>query len=962
MVEYIALSRIACQAGSIPGMNVMEEVQGPIRKRKPVEPNHAFDLFERFRRRKPVITKGPCALEIYFRLDFDGAGAYVSVVDRKGNEINASSESYSGPRRDVLKSIENAQDRNCFRIDWENPNKNIYLAEHDYLIWQLRQCDNVVDQDFTPIRFAEETAAISVSIDARDGVMEARLVLAYQGDLLRGIRLLTENHALAGGTIYRIQPLGENFRDLHLFESAILPVDLERYLSLLYSHFDTIRVKYEDYREVEGSPRHTRPALLFEKVDADGSLYLKIVQVLPGFNPGFLHDFDIAKVATLNSLEKTVVTSIVLREDITSHFNEIEKLLKRHKRRIDKGKEYHVEDNFIIIEEGLAREFIYHELPHLLIRYSLFGAEKLKSYKVRAVTPRLNISLSHGVDFLEGDAFLDIEGQSIALSDALHRYRKNAYIPLNDGTYAVINRRYMEKLARIFKRREDKVRVSFFDLPVVEELIDDNAARKAFPRSREIFAGFNTLKDAEAEYPALNTDLRPYQKHGYKWIRYLHRHSLGGCLADDMGLGKTVQAIAMLASVYPGEKKSSLIVMPRTLLFNWACEIEKFRPGLTYYTYHGPARDIKEARQRHLILTTYATVRNDIETLKEEEFLYVILDESQGIKNMQSQVSQAAMMLRSQHRLALSGTPIENNLGELYALFRFLNPAMFGSIEDFNAHYAGPIMRDNDKEVMQELRKKIYPFILRRTKRDVLTELPEKIEQTLFVDMSPKQRLFYEQRREFYYKAVREQIAETGIRRSQFFILQALSELRQIASIPESKSDGAVISPKREALREQIADVIAGGHKVLVFANFLAALDCIAEDLERSGVEYLMMTGATRDRETLVRRFQSDENSKVFLMTLKTGGLGLNLTAADYIFLFDPWWNRAAENQAIDRTHRIGQDKTVFSYRLITRETIEEKILQLQQLKSELFEALISADGASIKSLSEEDVEFILGG
>ncbi|RYX95097.1 DEAD/DEAH box helicase, partial [bacterium] len=279
----------------------------------------------------------------------------------------------------------------------------------------------------------------------------------------------------------------------------------------------------------------------------------------------------------------------------------------------------------------------------------------------------------------------------------------------------------------------------------------------------------------------------------------------------------------------------------------------------------------------------------------------------------------------------------------------------------FNKFYSVPIQKENDKEVSKELRKKVYPFILRRLKKDVLKELPDKIEQTLYVEMSPEQKEFYEQRRNFYYRSVKEQIAESGVKKTQFYILQALSELRQIASIPESKSGNTIISPKREVLIENIKEVIANDHKVLVFANFLNALDSIAEDLEKAGIKYLLMTGATKDRKDLIDKFQNFSEYKVFLMTLKTGGLGLNLTAADYIFIFDPWWNKSAENQAIDRAHRIGQDKTVFSYKLITKGTIEEKILLLQEKKIELFESIISEDTSTLKTLDEKDVDFILG-
>ena len=920
------------------------------------------DLFERLKRKKTIITtKAPSVEELFFSLKFDEIGAYISIVNRKGKELDARYELYSGHTRDVLKSIDQIIEKTSFRIDWERPADHVYLAEHEYLIWQLQHCDNFVDERFQPIRFDDRPASVQLRLEEGADLVQSSIVLKTREGTLQNFEFLSESYAFAGGCLYRIQPLGENFRELRAFESRIAPDNLEKFLSLLYSYFDSIQVSFKRYRQIDGPPKSTQPALIFEKISNDNSLYLRVSSTLPGFDADFFDEYDIARVALLNELEYNIVVCEVLHEDVYECFSEIEKLLRKHKRDLNKAADYYIDDNLFIIEEELARDFIHKRLAHLVSRFAVFGAENLRSYKVQAVTPKLSLSLSHGIDFLEGDASLELEGQTFSLFDALNLYRKHSYIPLNDGTHAIINKNYLEKLNRIFKKQKEKVKVSFFDLPIVEELMGEAAAQQTFPRSREIFAGFNNLKKARTRYPELNAKLRNYQKQGYKWINYLHKHQLGGCLADDMGLGKTLQAIAMLATVYPQEKKSSLIVMPRTLLFNWGSEIQKFRPDLNFYTYHGPGRDLEEAKKHQIILTTYATVRNDIEALKDEEFYYVILDESQNIKNLQSQISRAAMLLQAQHRLALSGTPIENNLGELYALFRFLNPSMFGSADDFNASYGAPIQKNGDKEALHELKKKIYPFILRRLKQDVLKDLPEKIEQTLFVDMSEEQKRFYEQRRLFYYKMIKEQIAENGIQKSQFYILQAMSELRQIASIPEAKSERAIRSPKREVLEEQLEDLIAGGHKVLLFANFLTVLECVGQDLEKSGVDYLLMTGATRDREALVQRFQNDESCKVFLMTLKTGGIGLNLTAADYIFIFDPWWNKSAENQAIDRTHRIGQDKTVFSYKLITRGTIEEKILRLQELKSELFDSLISSDGASIKSLSEEDIEFVLG-
>ncbi len=428
-----------------------------------------------------------------------------------------------------------------------------------------------------------------------------------------------------------------------------------------------------------------------------------------------------------------------------------------------------------------------------------------------------------------------------------------------------------------------------------------------------------------------------------------------------MGLGKTLQAITLLATIYPKEKKPTLIVMPRGLLFNWKQEVAKFAPQLSTFTFYGHQRDWKEAQKYHLILTTYGVMRSGIEQLKEVDFHYIILDESQNIKNIQAQTTKAAMLLQAKHRLALSGTPIENNLSELYSLFRFLNPAMFGSLRQFNENYLQPIQKDNDQDAVRELRKKIYPFILRRLKKDVLKDLPQKVEQIMYVEMSAKQKKLYEERRQFYQMAIQQQIATQGLQQSRFFIFQALNELRQIASIPENLSEGKITSPKRELLEEQLADTIANGHKALIFVNYLNAIELISEQLDELGIDFVSMSGSTRNREVLVDRFQNEPNCKVFLMTLKTGGTGLNLTAADTVFIFDPWWNAAAENQAIDRAHRIGQRNTVMAYKFITQDTIEEKIILLQQKKKELFDSIISTDSAALKSLSEEDINYILG-
>ncbi|KPA19143.1 helicase SNF [Candidatus Magnetomorum sp. HK-1] len=927
------------------------------------EPGNIFEILKRKKRviKKEHTEQGP----VYFQMKFDSSGAYINVVDAENKPLDTSYDMYSGATRELLKSIDNIHEKNSFRIDWKTPNKRVYLADNEFLIWQLRHCKTFVSPDYTPINFVEENARLILQIvekkEKNQILLESNLLLRSQGEDITNILFINESHVYHDGNIYVIDPVGEHFKNINVFKTLFLEKDLNKFLALFFSFFINIQIRYKKYKVIQGEPKHTTPIIIIEKVNDDQALFLKITQGLPGFDANFLEHYDIAKIGVMNDLEKKISVCDVLHGEVVSCFDEINHLLKKNQKKEPNG-QYFVEDNLFIITEPLAKIFIYNELPRLLSKFHMYGADKLMPYKVRAVKPELNLSLNHNIDYLEGSASLEFDGERIALFDALNQFKKNSYIALNDGTHAVVNREYMNKLLRLFQKNENQVRLSFFDLPIVEELIDEKTAEESFQASRDVFLGFNTIKSKKMRIPKLNATLRNYQKQGYKWIRYLHQHGLGGCLADDMGLGKTLQAIALLASIYPKEKKQSLIVMPKSLLFNWENEILKFAPKLKYIIHYGTNRNFDDTKDKHLILTTYAVLRNDIEILKEQSFYYVILDESQHIKNPNAQTSKAAVLLSAEHRLGLSGTPVENNLGELYSLFRFLNPSMFGSMDQFNLHYGTPIQKEGNKEALEELKKKIYPFILRRLKQDVLKDLPDKVEQVLYVEMSGPQKQFYDQRRLFYQEMIRNQIQEKGIKKSQFYIFQALSELRQIASIPEAKTDDRIVSPKREILLQHILDLVEQQHKMLVFANFLHALDCIAEDLIKHNIEFVHMTGATRDRKKLVEQFQEDETTKVFLMTLKTGGVGLNLTAADYIFLFDPWWNIAAENQAVDRTHRIGQDKTVFSYKLIAKGSIEEKILELQGIKKELFDNLISSDGASIKSLDEEDIEFVLGG
>lgn len=933
-----------------------------------------MSVFEKFKRRNiheaGYSTSVLNVKEIFFFLKFDERGGYVEIVDKDGNETDFDYRRFTGLLRGIARSIQLVRDRNNFTFDWENPNNQLYLHEHPYLIPQLLESGLLISDKGKKISSIQKEAKLKLILTREnEKIFSTNVVLSFDEKEILEFKYINEEYAFLPqiNCIVRSLSVGTIFYDLHNFNiSHLATEDLQKFLSLYFSYVDNAALHFEDYKtNKDTEPVTTRPALIFEKVDADSSLYIRVGQVLPNTDISFLDEYDLFSFVTINEMERSVVVRPIEQLPVESHVVEIEKIMYKY---ADKGKKKQNsgiirEENLLIVPDYIASEFVYREIPSLIGKYSLIGSEKLKEYKINIKPPRLNVQLGHGIDFLEGTATLEFEGQSISLFEAFSQFNKNRYIVLADGSHALVNEAYMLRLQRIFRKKKDKVEISFFDLPLVEELIEERTAAEQFNYAREIFSGFNKLENKKVKLPELNATLRTYQKQGFKWLQYLYKNKLGGCLADDMGLGKTLQTITLLTEVYVKKKVKdpSIIIMPKSLLFNWENELKKFSPGISFYTWYAGNRNLEEARNANVILTTYAMLRNDIEVWKEEKFHYAILDESQAIKNLQSQLHRAVMLVNSSHRLALSGTPIENNLSELYALFRFLNPAMFGSAENFTKNYLNPIQKNNDLDATKALRRKIYPFILRRLKKDVLKELPDKIEQTLYVEMSDQQAIYYEQRRQFYKQAIDQQVAVKGIQQSQFFIFQALNELRQIASVPEVQTGGRIESPKMELLLEQLEDALANKHKVLIFANYLAAVENIGEELDKRGIDFVSMTGSTRHRKELVDRFQNNPECQVFILTLKTGGTGLNLTAADIVFIFDPWWNKAAESQAIDRTHRIGQNKKVMSFKLITMNTIEEKMLKLQEAKSILFDNIISSDNASLKSLSEEDIEFVLG-
>ena len=928
--------------------------------------------------RSTETPKGRGNKKVLFRLTFERSTDYrsepvatVSVVDEKGNLIAPDYKQYQGETFNVLRIIDNIRQEQAMRISWDTiDDEGIRLHDYQYLLFALLRCDNLVDCLLQPVHVSQEPATIVLKIDKK----ELEGVKSYTPYLLArtedgeqcSFELLSDVFALVGDTIHPIASLGENYQRIGFFTETFPGKLLEQYLSVFYSYVDNVALDLEGYELVHSEQTvETVPTIIIEKVDADMALYLRLIYTLPGADADFADRFDLTYLATLN-MENQVLLRRIVHTDEAQDENELRKTIMSFAPTKSAAKDVWSDGSEFIIPQDVAGPFLLGALPTLVQHYQLLGSERLKDYKVKPIVPKMSLKLSSGIDFLEGTATILLDGEEMSLRKFLQQYGKQRYVTLGDGQRGLVDEHYVRRLERIFRKVEkgDKVKVSFFDLPEIESLLNEKLEGKTFKHYREFYEGFNQLASKRLTTSGVKAKLRNYQKEGVKWINYLYDNHFGGCLADDMGLGKTLQTITMLVKVYSKEKgtlHSSLIIMPRSLLFNWQDELKKFAPQLTYYTYYGAQRDLKEAMTKQLILTTYALVRNDIEQFREQQFHYIILDESQNIKNLTSQTTQAVFLLNGEHRLALSGTPIENNLTELYSLYRFLNPAMLGTPEEFNRTYATPIQHQADKEATEALRRKIFPFMLRRLKKDVLTELPDRMEQTLYVEMEADHLRFYEERRQYYQQAIQQSIKAQGIEKSQMMMFQALSELRRIASVPESLSDGSISSPKIPLLCEQVEEAVAGGHKVVIFFNFIAGIELVGERLTELGIDYATMTGSTRDRRAVIERFQNDSDCRALLMTLKTGGVGLNLTVADTVYIFEPWWNKAAEEQAINRLHRIGQKAKVMSYALITRDTIEEKIRLLQQQKKDLADSLITGDSAITKRLTEEDIKYILG-
>lgn len=629
-----------------------------------------------------------------------------------------------------------------------------------------------------------------------------------------------------------------------------------------------------------------------------------------------------------------------------------------------------VDDCFYISYEELQKDHLFEQLFDRLERegVAIFGLRELKGFRTSPFPGKVKYSVRSNMDWFEVKMEVAWGDMTVGLEDLKKRFVPGTdYVELSNGSRGMLPAEWVKKLERLFRHgkiQDESLQISNMKFSLVDELFDlyeDNATLKFIEDRKAKLLHSESSKNAPLP-KGVKAKLRPYQEHGFQWLCSLHAFGWGGILADDMGLGKTLQVIVFLKYILETNKQPNLIVVPTSLLFNWENELKKFAPTTKAHFHYGANRSksVDDFEKHQVILTTYGTMLSDIELIRTFEFNYVILDESQAIKNAASKRYKAARLLQAKNRLAMTGTPIENNTFDLYAQMSFLNPGFLGSTKNFKEEYAKPIDFNRNQAKASELQQLVKPFVLRRTKEQVATELPDKIEEVLYCEMGKAQRKVYDAHRNDVRNSLIKKLDEEGLNKSRFAVLEGLTRLRQICDSPEllpgeEKYQGE--AEKIDLLMMHIKEKTAN-HKILVFSQFVKMLKIIERRLIAEGISYAYLDGksSTVQRQANVDRFQNEADCRVFLISLKAGGTGLNLMAADYVYIVDPWWNPAVENQAIDRCYRIGQKKKVIAYRLIARHTVEEKIMALQNKKRAIAGDIISTDEGVLKKLTKADL------
>ncbi len=617
--------------------------------------------------------------------------------------------------------------------------------------------------------------------------------------------------------------------------------------------------------------------------------------------------------------------------------------------------------------DGDPIEWLVDRLPELTSDgYKVFGEENLKRYSRPMQPTGSRVNVSSGIDWFNLDGAVEYGDQEVSMAELRETLQAGQkYVELSNGEYGEIPQDWVEAFSGCLdmaKEDGDRIQLPEAAAPIADDLTevaDEADVDDRFRETLEKFEAFEKIEQVEPPSDFKGT-LRPYQKAGVSWMMFLREFGVGGILADDMGLGKTIQVLALFQKIRErkGSYPASLVVAPRSVLTNWKRETRRFIPDISVYTHHGMDRasGCEEWPDEDLAITTYGTMRRDIDWLSEVDFDYIVLDESQAIRNPDTKTSRAAKKLRADNRLCLSGTPVQNTTMDLWSQFEFLNPGYLGGRTRFEETFVRGIEADQAEKVSNKLQSLVDPFMLRRTKERVEKELPPISQSILECPMEEDQRQLYERVRSAYHTALKEDMEDKSSNEVRFKTLEGLTRLRQICCHPDLVGEDQNFSTKLDQFRRKAREVIQEGHRILVFSQFVEFLEHIENQVQDMDWKYEYLDGQTRNRQERVDRFQNNKDIPLFLISLKAGGEGLNLTGADYVFLMDPWWNPAVERQATDRTHRIGQDKRVFVYRFICPDTVEEKILELQKKKRTIANDVITPEADLFKNLTQDDI------
>ncbi|MBN1416807.1 MAG: hypothetical protein JW973_17045 [Bacteroidales bacterium] len=866
------------------------------------------------------------------------------------------------------------------------------LTGNDIPVYQKKQLHNVYESD--RITITDEKASVIFNFHKIQEGLKYFLTIRYGEDEIKlnrkGAYVLTNEPCtiFLENKIYRFDDIdGKKLGPFFEKPSILIQKDSERkyfesFVKKSIRHY-TVHAQGFEIRDIIPNPR---PVLSLEKT-LDGK---------PAYNLSFMYDEKTTYPANIKTDQKVTYTEtngvVVFHRLVRNYSLEnrfISTLLKL-------GLINHTDSWFIPIELQQCEPY---SIMHDLINWMNLNSGELQQqgfeirqegttnqYYLKTIDLRIDLNQQQA-DWFDLMAVVTLDGYEIPFTN----FRQNILegrreYTLPDGCIIVLPEEWFARFKDLISfstPEENCLRLGKQHFSLLENSLKDFAMAYA-GKLRKMY---DPDIDSNYDLPeGIMASLRDYQKKGYQWMFHLYRHGFGGCLADDMGLGKTLQTLTLLQQVIKKEQdksfgpvsskyerqmtifdalpvcsvktKPSLVIVPTSLVHNWLNEISRFAPEIRSGFYGGLNRkNFKHCFDTYdLIIASYGIVRNDCEELEQYSFLYVALDESQVIKNPHSKTYKAVSRLQASHRIVLTGTPIENSLTDLWAQMNFLNPGLLGTFEFFRNEFVTPIEKEEDQHQKLTLQTIIKPFILRRTKKEVAPELPEIMEQMIWCDMSEDQNNFYESEKSKVRNLILDNIKNLGFEKSAILILQSLTRLRQIASHPLLVDETYVAgSGKYDIILDNLENVLAEGHKALVFSSFVKHLKLFTDHCDANGIPYKLLTGETRKRQDIIEAFQQDEDMRLFFISIKAGGFGLNLTAADYVFLLDPWWNPAVEEQALSRAHRIGQEKNVFIYRFISRDTIEEKILKLQEKKSQLAE-VFTGSNSSLKDITTEQI------